>query len=310
MAESEAARISWPKLLKARELYVKWQAFLLWVRAIEETEGSFPDCLVETIVKRCPGFRQFVEAQNVSGPRNFSSLWSCLEQWINERIFAKPGREGWMDAVGYYAVRDLAALRDEAYWYYCASQWKRSKPAVYPTFQEWRKASENCRDEALDTFETTEELRELLKLSTRVGPRRLSRWVERYVEWQVFAYWMRQALGMPGPLPNTVRRSLGQRCPGFLVEDAALGKHEKSAHSRHFNALFRWIEEREFSRPHKEGWLPVVLYQARLHPRYQRVGEYWRDSQRLRSKHPRSPYPNFQQWKAAADGYTFEAGDP
>ena len=212
--------------------------------------------------------------------------------------------------VGYYAVRDLAALRDEAYWYYCASEWKRSKPTVYPTFQEWRKASENCSDEALDTFETTEELRELLKLSRRVSPGRLSRWVERYVEWQVFAYWMSPALGMPGPLPNKVSRELGRRCPGFLAHNIVLRRHARGAHGRHFNALLRWIKEREFSRPHNEGWLPVVLYQACLHPRYQRVVDYWSHSQRLRSKHPRSPYPTFPQWNAAADGYTFEVGDP
>ena len=165
-------------------------------------------------------------------------------------------------------------------------------------------------DTTLDTFETTEKLRELLKLSRFVSPRKLSKWVNRYVEWHAFAYWVRPALGMPGPLPNKVSREIERRCPGFLVEEAALRGHGEKANGRHFNALLCWIEEREFSRPRNEGWLPVVLYQARLHPRYQRVVDYWHRSQPLRSKHPRSPYPNFQRWKAAADTYTFEAGDP
>ena len=41
-AEHEAARIPWPCLQGAREKYVEWEAFALWVRAIEETEGTFP----------------------------------------------------------------------------------------------------------------------------------------------------------------------------------------------------------------------------------------------------------------------------
>lgn len=36
----ETARIPWPTLLKARRDYVRWQAYLLWVRAIEESGRS------------------------------------------------------------------------------------------------------------------------------------------------------------------------------------------------------------------------------------------------------------------------------
>lgn len=307
MAEKQAARIPWPQLHRARELYVKWQAYLLWIRAIEETEGNFPDWLTETVAKRCPGFRRFMESQKLMGATNPARLWSCLEQWINERFFSKPGQEGWMDAVGYYAVRDLTALRDEAYWHYCVREWKRSKPAVYPTLGRWRKASQSCSDEVLDTFETTEDLRELLKLSRRVGPRLLSRGVEQYVERQVFAYWVRSALGLREPFPGTVRRELRRRCPGFVPDGAPLQGHERKTHGQDFNGFSRWIEEREFARPRKEGWLPVILYQARLHPRYQRVVDYWRHWLRLRSKHPHSRYPSFVEWQAAADGYTVEA---
>ena len=41
-AEREAARIPWPQLYEAREKYVEWEAFALWARAIEGTEGDFP----------------------------------------------------------------------------------------------------------------------------------------------------------------------------------------------------------------------------------------------------------------------------
>ncbi len=46
-AEKEAARIPWPRLYEARQKYVEWEASILWVRAIEEADGDFPEWLAE-----------------------------------------------------------------------------------------------------------------------------------------------------------------------------------------------------------------------------------------------------------------------
>ena len=308
-ADTEAARIPWPQLLRTRELYVKWQAFLLWVRVIEDSEGSVPQWLAETINKRCPGFLRFAEEQPANDPRNPSSLWSRLERWINERVFAKPRREGWMDAVGYYAVRDLAALRDEAYWYYCDDQRKLSKPAAYPSFRQWRKASESCTDEVLDHFDTTDELRELIRLSRQVSPRTLKKTVDQYVEWEMFACWARTALDREDRPPDLVKRTLQRRCPGFLRALASSPANGGRESENRYNQFRRWIEEQEFTRAREEGWLPVLAYQAHLHPRYQRVIDYWRQWRRLHSENARSGYPSYERWKAAAEAYTFKPED-
>jgi hypothetical protein len=306
-AEREAARITWPQLLEARELYVKWQAFVLWVRAIEEAEGHFPEWLAETVDKRCPGFLRFVAEQRLDDPRSPPFFWYYLERWISERIFGRAWREGWMNAVGHYAVRDLAALRDEAYWSYCERQWKVSKPAIYPSFRDWRQASEDCDDNVINAFETLEKERELIKVSRRTTPRVLRQAVDRYVDWQVFAYWARTALESSHPLPGSVSRELRQRCPGLLETDAAArARHPKEEPHQRFNRLMRWIGDHEFARASKEGWLPVLVYQSRLHPCHARVIDYWRHWKASRSKHPRSRYPSFEQWRAAADAYTFE----
>ncbi len=216
MAEKEAARIPWPQLIEARELYVRWQAFVHWVRAIEDTEGAFPEWLAEIVEKRCPGFLQFVAEQMLLDRRSSPFFWYHLERWISEHFFSRAWREGWMNAVGYYAVRDLACLRDHAYWEYCESQWRRSEPSAYPSFREWRKASEHCDDRVIDACEMRETERELIKASLRISPGVLRKAVDRYVEWQVFAYWARTALESGHPLPGPVERELRQRCPGFL----------------------------------------------------------------------------------------------
>lgn len=214
-----------------------------------------------------------------------------------------------MGAVGYYAVRDRVALRHEAYWYYCDRQWKLSKPVGYPSFRQWRKTSQRCSDEILDHFETTDELRELIKLSRRVSPRTLNQTVARYIDWQVFAYWACAALDAHGRLPDSVKRELKRRCPGFLETALSSARNEGTDHEDQLNRLLRWIEAYEFARACKEGWLPVVAYQGRLHPRLRRVKDYWYRWQRPRSENARSRYPCFEQWKVATDTYTFEPQD-
>ncbi len=309
LAEKEALRIPWPQLLKARELYVKWQAFVYWVRAIEEAEGHLPQWLFQAVNKRCPGFQRFEQQRRGNFPRSSSPRWCRLEQWVNERIFAKPRREGWMNAVGYYAVRDLAALRVEAYWYYCERHWMQKKPASYPSFLEWRKAAQRAADEVFDTFETTDELRGLIKLSPRVSPRTLSRTVDQYVEWQVFAHWVRIAFDRENRLPKAVKRELWRRCPGFLetVDSSASG--EGKGPGDLFNLLLCWVEEHEFARPRTEGWLPVLLNRARLHLRYQRAVDYWCHHKAVRPNQQRVQDASFERWKVALDSYSVGQGE-
>jgi hypothetical protein len=308
-AAREAARIPWPQLLRARQSYVKWRAFQHWVRAIEESEGRLPEWLAHVVKKRCPGFEQFLSRQSTQEHRWPQPAWHYLQQWINERIFAKPRREGWMNAVGYYAVRDLRALRNDAYWYSCEPQWERSKPAAYPSFRAWRKASESCTDDVIEHFDTTEEIREILKLSRLVSSRTLRKTVDEYLEWQLFAYWVRTGLERGRHLPESMNREIRLRCPGFLESAVGRTAERGMEPEDRFKRLLRWIEEHEFARARTEGWLPVLVRQAHLHPRHQRLVDYWRRGQGLHSKQPSSRYPSFGQWTAAVDAYTFEAED-
>ena len=155
-----------------------------------------------------------------------------------------------------------------------------------------------------------EEKCRLIKLSRRVGPRTLRTAVDRYIEWEAFAYWARTALESGCPLPVSVKRELKRRCPGFLEGDAVVraANPKEESHFR-FDRMIKWIEDHEFSNAKKRGWFDVLLYQARLHPRHARVIDYWHDWEAEWEKHPSSEYPSFAQWKNAADSYTFELDD-
>jgi len=209
--------------------------------------------------------------------------------------------------VGYYSARDLASLRNHAYWEYCERQWKLSKPAAYPSFRNWLKAAEQCDDQALDECEMREEKRRLIKLSRRVGSRALHHAVTRYLDWEVFAYWARTAIEAGPPLPVLVKREVNRRCPGFLEADAAAhaaGPEEEPQFR--FYRLLDWIGEHEFKQAQDQGWHEVLLYQVELHARHTRVIDYWHASESGRTKERSKRYPSLGQWQRAGDSYTFE----
>jgi hypothetical protein len=294
----------------AREKYIEWEAFALWIRAIEEAEGKFPQRLDKVVDTHCRGFSKFIAEKNHSRRGDPTPIWCQLARWINEHIFGKIWREEWMNAVGYYAARDLTSLRNHAYWEFCEHQWERSKPAAYPSFSDWLKASEHCSDRVLDECEMPEEKRRLIKLSRRVGARTLRNAVERYVKWEVFAYWARTALEADSPLHPSVEREVNRRCQGFLRADTAARavKPTEEPHCR-FNRMIKWIEDHEFTQARKRGWFDVVLYQARLHARHARLIDYWHACKERRSKGPSTRYISFTQWQRAADSYTFKLTD-
>jgi hypothetical protein len=49
---------------KAYDEYNRWQAFILWARAILELEGSAPSWLEAILRKRSPGFMEEVARSN------------------------------------------------------------------------------------------------------------------------------------------------------------------------------------------------------------------------------------------------------
>jgi hypothetical protein len=252
---------------------VAWEAFAFWVRAIEEAEGNCPKWLASAVEKRCPGFLDFVAERKCQHKGRLPFFWLHLEEWIHERIFGKSWREGWMNAVGYYAARDLTSIRNHAYWDHCERRWKRTKPATHPSFHEWVKASERWADRVLNDYGMREEKRRLIKLSRRVGPRALRNAVTQYLDWEVFAYWARTAIEAGPPLPASVEREVNRRCPGFLEADAAAhtAKPEEESHFR-FYRLLDWIGRHE--------------WEAR-----------WTNERSNR-------YPSFNEWQRSADSYT------
>ncbi len=306
-ADREARRIPWKRLLEARHQYVEWNAFGLWVRAIAETEGEVPLWLAEVLEERCPGLLGSERRCDVVDP----SPCRRMSEWIEGNVLGQAKDEGWLRAVTYYAVRDPDFLRDCAYWQHCVRQWKQQRASAYPSFEEWRRTSEQCDDEVLDVFEMRQDRRRIIKAIRAIGPERLAEAVAQYIEWEAFTYWLRSLLEADTKFPDTVAKDVQRRCPGFLERDEELRSAlSPEDYTRRWKALVEWGENRIFFEARKEGWFDALVAYARAHPRSARTVDYWVFYwDEHWSACPLGTYPPFQEWRQAADDYVVQSGN-
>jgi hypothetical protein len=123
--------VPWRELAATADEYVQWHALILWVRTIMETAGCSPDAMQSELRARCPGL---VDG-NDSADRQ--PIWKRLEEWIATEHFAPARVGGWFDAMMYYAYKDLRIEQAWALWERSKADWSRSKPAEWPTLDQW-----------------------------------------------------------------------------------------------------------------------------------------------------------------------------
>jgi len=150
LARRQAARqllmVSPNQFSQAREQYLRWEAFSLWVRAVVEAEGRVPALVNRALQQRCPAFLEHERRCREVHPRQAAPLPLLLLEWIHDRMFIQAEREGWLDALIFFSVRHPYSVRIWAYWEQCEKEWRRKHLSRYPTFDEWRLAAENWED--------------------------------------------------------------------------------------------------------------------------------------------------------------------
>ncbi len=209
-----------------------------------------------------------------------------------------------MLAVTFYAVRDFRHHRAWTYWQHCDEQWKLSRPASYPSFEEWKQTAESWDAEPPPGAS----VRKAYEASKRVNPEQLSEAVTRYVDWEAFAYWTRSVLEDGEEVPEVVAEELRRRFPGFLEHDEQQRAKDPPGKRQSWQRLLSWGEAHLFGEAIDEGWFEAVILYARRHPRDVRTAEYWADWSDRWDK-TLEPYPSFEEWRQAADGYVVDLPD-
>ncbi len=274
-------RVPWDHFHKAYEEYIRWQAFVLWARAVVELEGCAPFWLEAILRKRCPGFA--VETARSGKPE---LLGLQLLPWVHNQVFGFAKQEGWLDALVFYGFRDTRSQGYWAYWEHCESEWKKRQPASVPAFAEWRRSALNS------------------KLQGDVSFAIVRKAVEKYIDFEAIAYWLRPLLGAPTiQLPANVILELGQEPPGLLEFVSREVSAANEGKSGSWQRLFSWGKDHVLTHAKSEGWLDRVLPQTEIHPRHVRLAKFsalccksWLENSEL-------PYPSLRQWQRDAEGY-------
>lgn len=141
-AKRQLSRVSSPRFENAQREYIKWEAFSLWVRAIADAEKGLPAGVVRALRQRCPSLL----LQGRTRPKILPKILPLhVLEWIHNHVFSVAKRQGWLDALVFYAVRDPRSQRTWAYWGHCEHDWKRKRPCSYPTFKQWVRAIEKWK---------------------------------------------------------------------------------------------------------------------------------------------------------------------
>jgi hypothetical protein len=278
-ARQQLMQVPWDRFHKAYEEYIRWQAFVLWARAVVELKGSAPSWLEAILRKRCPGFIE--EAARSIEPE---TLGLQMLAWVHNRKFGFAKEEGWLDALVFYGFRDARSQGYWAYWEHCDSEWKKRRPSAIPTFVQWRRSALSW------------------KLQGDVSYAAVTKGVEKFIDFEALVYWLRPFYrGAKVQLPPHVALELRQESPSLLefVHRKTSGAYEDK--SRNWQQLFNWGKTHVLSQANKEGWLDCVLRQARSHPRHVRMVGYARFWCRSRAESPGSPYPLFGEWRRNAE---------
>jgi hypothetical protein len=297
-ADEQARRIPWQRLLEVRNQYLDWQEFYLWVRSILEVEERIPDWLAKILNDRCPGF---LESENQISPTEAQKrpAYLRLEVWIDDHVFEFAKREGWFNAITFYAVREPRYQRAQVCWSESVEAWKNARPVRYPSFEEWKLATAQCDDSA----HLVPEARAARESSQRVAPEQLAEAVARYIDWEAFAYWARPALERLEQLPAEVASELEQRCPRFLAAYRYAQTSAPSGTLQPWPQLMRWIADHCFQQAKAEGWCDAILSAAQIHPRAIRTQEYCDHCDEIWSSGLPVPYPSFEDWRREADAF-------
>jgi hypothetical protein len=277
--------MTWDRFQKAQLEYLDWEAFSLWARAILETEGQAPAWLSTILRKRCSEFLEYRKQFSETRPSQASRLPLHLIEWIHSHIFADARREGWLDAIIFYAVRNPHSQRAWAYWEHCERQWKHRRPTSYPSFEQWRRAASKWR------------------ISSQTDAEGIANAVARYLEWKALTYWIRPLCKASAKIPQQVVRELERRYPSLLDLIKLHPRKDRRGESVVGHRLVKQGEVHLFRHAKREGRIEAVLEQARADPHIARIIEYPERWSQSRSQNLTNSYPSFEEWCDAADNY-------
>jgi hypothetical protein len=141
----------------------------------------------------------------------------------------------------------------------------------------------------------------MLQQSLRVSWRRLAAEVDRVLEFRAFSLWTRAILEIEGSIPDEVLASIEERCRGFGMRKR--GNRELGSL---WTDLLAWSEQFVFIESKAGGWIEAAHYYSGLDPRSEQTWLHMERSLGEWSEQRPTRYPEFTEWRKAAQAMGLE----
>jgi hypothetical protein len=140
--------------------------------------------------------------------------------------------------------------------------------------------------------------RQLRQHSLKTSWQNLADACEQLVVWRSFALWVRAIVEAEGALPQSLKETMVQRCPGFLE-----ARSNAAVCDSIWLDLSAWIDDHFFAASREGGWIDALHYYSGRDPRSEQVWNHWiRAGEAWRGHQPKD-YPTFDEWHQDALQY-------
>ena len=128
--------------------------------------------------------------------------------------------------------------------------------------------------------------------SLRVAWSDLADACERLIEWRSFGLWTRAVIDAEGRLPEWLKESVDQRCPGLFEDQRRSGRHDSL-----WLDISAWTDDRVFTDARDGGWLEALHYYSGRNPLSEQIWRHWEHTEsEWRTRKPER-YPTFDEWQ-------------
>jgi hypothetical protein len=285
----QSLRVPWFEVAAAIERLLAWRSLTLWARAIIDAERALPAWIPAVIEERCPGF-----LQSRRGDANLESLWLDLSEWIDNHFFASARDNGWIQALHFYSGRAPESENIWRHWTRMEAEWRRHRPAQYPSFEEWHKDAVRITPPSVDEGASAD--------SPGAGSL-LAALSAQYLEWEAFSFWVRCVVEGAHEIPSLVATELERRCPGFIAHARTERAKPCADPQWLWRELLEWIEGHTFADAQRGSLIEDLRDAARSNLRAERIVEYRVACSLKWGKQLPGMFPNFEQWLAEADAF-------
>ena len=299
IALDEARCVPWPQLMQFVEESLRWEVFVLWIRAVANAAKGVPPVVEQELETRIPGFLARVREELESADEVGERAWNLVGAWIDTHVLLQPKMEGWLNAVNFYSSRTMTCMKAWAHWERMSDEWKANPPERWPSHERWQ----NDVAAVAQLPNPAGEPQRILDAMLSVPPAEWERMLFAYRDVVIFAVWMELTLDLEGPQSPIVARALAEQYPGFAFGGGDLPSTDA------VRELHAWVISNVVC-PQSDEVMGALTWHIKHHPEYYAIREYAIECHDLWSSECPTHPPAFREWRNKADQYQCGAVRP